>query len=1057
MERMNLFSKKERCYLSVFCYLFFTLCFFPNGIVAQQSEANKFTVMGTVYDERKEPLIGANVSEKGFATNGVSTDMDGKFVLQVSNPNAILHVSYIGYESRDVPIKGSSQLSIILAEDQEILSEVVVVGYGVQKKASLTGAITAVTSSDIITTRNENVQNMLTGKLPGVRVMQKSSEPGAFSNNFDIRGLGTPLIIIDGIPRGHIDRLDANDIESISVLKDASAAVYGVRAANGVVLITTKRGSKGAATLEYSGNFGWQHPSGSVKSTNATDFMTLRNEKMMNNVNGGTLPFTDEDFNAYYNGTKRSTSWWDETLRDWAPQSQHSLNITGGTEAVNYYVSGGFMEQESFFKKNDLKYNRFNIRSNISAQINKYLSVDMNVDGIYDRKSQPYTNSDWILRAMQRAPSIDQVYANNNPEYLKYGMIEGDNPVALSDKSVVGYKQYRKKFFQSSMALTYVIPFIEGLKAKVLYSYDYQSDDNDLYKKAHNLYLYDEASDEYEAKGMASPGEYKKEHFSKENKLYQFSLSYNKTFNNDHNLNALLLYEGAERRGDNIYAQRELSIDLDQLFAGNTEKQIGNQYTGSNDLFTRTNIGIVGKIGYDFQSKYLLDVNFRQDGSSYFQKGKRWGFFPSASIGWRVSEEAFWKNAAINVINNLKIRTSYGKVGDDGDAAYQWLQGYTYPAGGDNNKLPGGYFFDGQFINASASKGIINPDITWYEAKTFNLGLDMEAWNGLAGITFDFFTRYRTGLLTSRAASLPGVVGADLPKENLNSDFTRGFEIELSHRNQFSLMNDDLRYGVKGWVSVTRTKKHHDERSRAGNSYENWKNNNQNRYLGLHWGYADGGRFNSYEQIANSNVYYGRSTLPGDYIYVDWNGDGIINHLDSHPFAFEQGKTPFLSYSFTLNADWKGFDVNALFQGTGMGSIKYVEQLREPMWGNDNSSALTYFMDRWHPENPKVDPFDHTTQWIRGKYAYTGHLSDENSEFNVRSTDYLRLKTLEIGYTLPKHLITKIGVQNIRIYANAYNLFTISDLEMDPEHTSENYGNTYPLNKTYSIGLNVKF
>lgn len=881
------------------------------------------TITGVVKDANGEPIIGANIMVKG-TTNGTITDMDGNFTLQCPS-NAILVISYIGFTEQEISVNGKNEIVISLKEDSQELDELVVVGYGTQKKVTLTGAVAAIKEDELITTKNENAQNMLTGKIPGVRVMQKSAEPGSFNNNFDIRGMGDALVIIDGVPRDNMTRLDPNDIESISVLKDASAAIYGVRAANGVVLITTKKGQSGRVELEYSGNVGWQNPSGAVKSVSAADWMTLKNEKSMHNVNGGTLVYDLDEIEAYRNGTKQGTDWYDAVMRPLAPQTQHSLSVRGGNDKTNYYMSAGYLYQESFLRSNSLDYDRFNVRSNISTKITDRLKVDLNMSGIMDQKDQPYQNSDWIIRAMQRAPATQPIYANNNPDYLLYGWIEGDNPVAMMDADQVGYKKYNNKWFQTSAQVTYDLPWIEGLQAKGMFSYDYQIADNKIYARTYNEYEYDEATNTYTARERESPSTFRREHYTKQSWLYQVSLNYTHTFNEAHNVNGLLLLEGQRRDGDNFFAKREMALDLDQLFAGNTTNQEGNMSTGDNDLYQEANMGLIGKFGYDYKSKYLAEFSFRYDGSSMFASGSRWGFFPSGSIGWRISEENFWKESPLSFINNAKLRASYGKLGDDSAARYQFITGYTYPSSGDYNKRPGGYVFNGSYVNASESKGIINPDITWYIAKTFDVGVDLDAWNGLLGITADYFSRTRTGLLTTRATSLPSVVGASLPQENLNGDFTHGFDLEVSHYNHIG----DFGYNLKAIFSYTRTKDTYIERGESGNSYENWRNNTNERYQNIVWGYGDGGRYTSYEDIANSDIYVGYGTLPGDYKYEDYNGDGIISDLDKYPIGYEN--RPLINFSLNIGADWKGFDLNLLFQGAAMQYNRYIEQLREPM------------------------------------------------------------------------------------------------------------------------------
>lgn len=1006
---------------------------------------------GRVTDVNNEPIIGASVMIDG-TTDGTITDIDGYFSLEIPKGATHLKVSYIGYTAQVVSIGNKTEVNIVMKEDSQMLDEVVVVGYGTQKKVTLTGAVASIKEAELISTKNENTQNMLTGKISGVRVMQKSAEPGSFNNNFDIRGMGDALIIIDGVPRDNMTRLSPNDIESISVLKDASAAIYGVRAANGVVLITTKKGTKDHVELEYSGNIGWQNPSGSVKTVSAADWMTLKNEKSMHNVNGGVLVYPLDEIAAYRNGTKQGTDWYDAVMRPLAPQTQHTLSARGGNEKVQYYLSAGYMYQESFLRSESLDYDRFNLRSNISTKITDRLTVDFNMSGIMDQKDQPYTNADWIIRAMQRAPATQPIYANNNPDYLMYGWIEGDNPVAMMDADQVGSKTYNNKWFQSSIQATYDIPWIQGLQLKGMFSYDYQIADNRIQMKTFNEYEYDAATETYNSRRLQFPGTNTREHFTKQSWLYHVSLNYAHTFAEKHNVSGLLLLEGQRRDGDNFWARREMSLNLDYLFAGNSANQQGNMNTGDNDLYQRANMGLVGKFGYDYKSKYLAEFSFRYDGSSKFGAGSQWGFFPSGSLGWRFSEEAFWKESGLAFINNAKLRASYGKLGDDSASSYQFVTGYTYPAGGGASDRPGGYVFNGSYINAVANKGIANPYITWYIAKTFDVGVDLEAWNGLLGISADYFSRSRTGLLATRATSLPTVVGAGLPQENLNGDFTHGIDLEISHYNRIG----DLNYNIKGLFSYTRTKSTDVERGESGNSYENWRNNSTDRYQNIVWGYGDGGRYTSYNSIANSPIFTGYGTLPGDYRYQDWNGDGIISDLDVHPIGYEN--RPLINFSLNIGADWKGFDLNLLFQGAAMQYNRYIEQLREPMWGNDYSNALDYFMDRWHPVDPTADPYNPNTEWISGEYAYTGTLSNEWSAYNVHNSSYVRLKSAELGYTFPQKWFGRSGIKNLRLYVNGYNLFTIKAVPFDPEHSGNDaWGNLYPLNRTFSIGVNVKF
>jgi len=1016
--------------------------------------AQDMTIGGVVSDDKGTTLPGVSVLVKG-TSRGTTTDTNGRYSLQVPS-NATLVFSLIGYGTQELSTAGKTALNVQLMEESQALNEVVVVGYGTQKKATVTGSVASVKSEEIVTTKNENVQNMLTGKVSGVRITQNSSEPGDFNNSFDIRGLGAPLIIIDGVPRDNIARLDPNDIENISVLKDAAAAVYGVRAANGVVLITTKKGQQGVLQLTYQGNQTWQVPAGLPTSLDAIGYMTLFNEKLMHNPNGRTGEgFPESAFEPYRNGSKVSTDWYTPTIKDVVPQMQHNLSASGGNENTKYFMSAGYTYQDGFLRSGDLNYKRYNIRSNVSSKITKDLTIDLNLSGILDEKNQPYQSAWWIIRSFWRQSPLEPIYANNNPAYIMQTTVDGTNPVAMSNKDVAGYQTHTNRWFQSNISLTYQVPFVAGLQAKALFSYDYNTSDNKLYQRQYDQYTYDAATDIYKATAQQSPSTLRREYYSKPNRLGQLSLNYDRTFN-DHSINALLLFESSVRNGDNFYAQRELSIEIDQLLAGNSNNQQGYMNFDDLALYRNANNGLIGRLNYAYKGKYLAEFSFRRDGSSKFPEGKRYGFFPGGSVGWRISEEGFFKNSsALDFVDNLKLRASYGELGDDGALAYQFLQGYSYPATGDNNKLAPGSVFDGQFINSLQSKGLINPNITWFVSKMANLGVDFDAWQGKLGVVLDVFRRDRSGLLAQRNLSLPSVIGAELPQENLNSDRTQGVDLELNHRNRIGQFN----YFVKGTFSYSRTQNRYVERARAGNSYDNWRNNTNNRYNNVRWGLTDAGRYMSYADLINSPTFVGRNAVVGDYIYEDWNGDGIISDLDWHPIGYDdkdRDDVPLISYGLTLGGSYKGFDLNMLFQGTGLFNVSYIEQLREPLWGG--GSGLAQFLDRWHPVDPNADPYDPNTEWVSGHFAYTGTLPDENSTYNIQDASYLRLKSIELGYTFPEKWISKIGIKGARVFVNGYNILTFTDIKyVDPEHPSSTYGYLYPLNKTYSVGLNVQF
>lgn len=1021
------------------------------------------TVTGVVTDSQNQPVGGATVIVKN--TNvGQLTGINGEYTITAPT-NGTLQFSFVGLTPQEQPINGRTRIDVVMASDDTQIDDVVVVGYGTQKKGSVTGAVAGVKGSEMIQTKNENPLNMLTGRVSGLRVWQKSSEPGTYGANVDIRGMGAALVIIDGIPRSteEFNRLNSADIENVSVLKDGAAAIYGVRAANGVILVTTKKGAAGRAKVSYNGSFTFQKPSGLPVLADPFETMTIYNEKTMNNVDGGNITYQESDFEAYRNGTRRITDWTKLIFSDYAPQTAHDISVSGGTEKNQYYVSLGYFYQEGFFRTGDLNYDKYSLRSNITSQITKGLTFNLNLNGIADERNTPYTSTVDIIRNYWRQGVLYPAYADPENTMLNYeGLDKDENSVAQIDSEISGHRKYRQKYFQSSATLDFdfgtLTPALQGLAAKGMLSFDYRTDDNEIFRKEYSQYAYNKQTGSYDQRIYApsSPNNLKREHFSKQQTLAQIVLNYDRTFG-DHKVGALLGWEVQKRTGDNFYAQSNLAFGSPYLSNGVVDGQVGNMYIGANDLYELANAAMIGRLNYAYDDRYLIEAQFRYDGSSKFSKGNQWGFFPSVSAGWRISEEDFIKNSAsFSFINQLKLRASYGVLGDDGELEYDWATGYTYPATGDNaekgyyGQYAPGYIFGNSFIYGVTPLALPNSNITWFTSRTFNVGIDFEGWNGLFGFSFDYFQRNRKGLFI-RPGDLPTVIGATAPRLNGNSDRQMGMELELTHRNKIGAFS----YNIKGMATITR-RKHQValDKGPYGNSYDQWRNNNlTNRYQGVQFGYESAGRYSGWEDIWGYPIYKDRDLLPGDYKYQDWNGDGQIDGLDEHPFAFDQ--TPWLNFSLSFEASYKNFDLSLLFQGTALGSMEYKEPLYG-IWGDNGGGTLTQYLDRWHPTDPTADPYDPDTEWEEGYYGYTGHYPKPNSSFNRVSTTYLRLKSLEIGYTLPK--FKRLSSMSLRVYANAYNLFTITGVKfVDPEHPDDDLGRMYPLNKTYTLGLSLTF
>ncbi|MDR3142410.1 MAG: TonB-dependent receptor [Tannerellaceae bacterium] len=1017
----------------------------------------QITVTGTVVDEKGEPMPGVSIGIKG-ANARVVTDLDGRFSIAVPDRNTVLSFSFIGYATQEITVGNRRNLSVRLEEDVKLLDEVVVVGYGTQKKATLTGSVAAINNEQLTVTKNINTQNMLTGKLPGLRVIQKTSEPGQFSNQFDIRGLGAPLFIVDGVPRGDFPRMDANDIESISILKDAAAAIYGVRAANGVVLITTKSGIAQKSSIEYSGYYGVQTPAEILEPINAWDRALLFNETTMRNIQNPTKMYDAQYFQDLKDGKMPDTNWYEQVMRDSAPQQQHNIAIRGGGNNVDYYVNLGYNSQGSFFTTNSSNYERYNLRANLNFTIVENLKASVRLNYIMDQTKRQYYDSWSIFSKLWRSKPTDPVYANDTAPYYNHptsGDIE--NVVPLIDTKLSGEKEYKKDILQSNMSLNYTFPFLKGLSTNFMFSYDKTFNDDSSFKKAFDEYTYSVANDSYTVYTRNASTQLTRTFSTSHSKLWNLSLNYDNTFAGVHHVAAMALYEESYGQGYNFHAMRYFSIPIPYLFAGDTDKQEGN----GSGLSESANKAFVGRLNYDFSDKYLLELAFRYDGSSLFPKGKQWGFFPSVQLGYRISEESFIKNN-FSFVDNLKIRGSWGKLGDDSASSFQFIEGYDYPASGGNRNLPSGYVFGNTFINAVGFRNAPNPDITWYTSTMKNIGLDVDLWYQLFGFSVDIFQRDRDGLLDTPSIIVPGTFGSGISQANLNADRTKGFEIELRHHNKISNV---FNYNVSGFVSMTRsllTKKVQPDRT---NSYDYWRNNQVGRYQDIWFGKGATGTYQSYEEIANS-IYSNAGTLPGDPIYQDWNGDGVIDGDDDHPIAttinpgssFQDKRNyPLMNFGMSVQAQYRWLDLILQFQGSAMSYVSYGEQLLEPLAWDGN--ALPILFDRWHPSDPDADPYNPTTAWISGYYPFGKTRAEINSEFNVQSGAYVRLKNAELGFTIPKNIVmSKLRVNNVRLFFNTYNLFTITGVKgLDPEKPTELYGYMYPLNRTFNFGGAITF
>ncbi len=985
-------------------------------------------VRGTVVDGGNKPVPGASVIEKG-TSHGTVTDVDGRFSIDAKN-GTVLEIISLGFVTRTYTVGSENVIYIVLEEDSMLLDETVVVGYGTQVKASITGAVANVTNKDLITTKAISVANTVVGKLPGLRAVQRSGAPGEDMPEIDIRGFGSALIIVDGVERSFA-KLDPNDVESISILKDASAAVYGSKGANGVILVTTKKGAEGRPVFEYNGWAGIQQMTRYPRSYSSYQFAVLTNEAA-NNIG---LPdvYREDQMQRFLTGDGefyKSTDWLDVVTRKTAPVTAHNFSVKGGTKDINYYVSFGVQDQQSYFRSGDWYDRRYNVHANLSAKLAPGLTFAVNTTGRLDRRN--ISGGSGVFYNIMTYKPFGSAWYYGEPAgplmdtYYEYGW-------SVNDERVL----------ESSVSLHWDILPIEGLSAEVKGSYDIYNYRNKNWSPK-NPYRWEpvESGDVVRSAVGSTTGRLNDQMGTNTTKDIQANITYARKFDK-HDVKAMLVYHGTNSTYEWLSGFREFALNLIPLMNyGNDANKTNGGSEGSSLMHA-----FVGRINYAYADKYLAEFVTRADASYLFAADKRWGFFPSASLGWRISQEDFIKDN-LPWLSNLKLRASYGIVGDcSGFSAFQWMTGYIFPGGK--------YLFDEASPTIGLySSGLANKDLTWYKARTANLGLDAGFFGGKLYFEADVFHRYRTGLMASRLATIPYEYGVSLPQENLNSDRTFGFEAVLGHSNSIG----DFSYNIRGNVSLTRSRNVYIERADDPNQIHNWRNNPTERYSGISWGYRMIGQFQDYADILNSPIQDGsgnKSLLPGDFKYEDVNEDGIIDGNDLVPISV--GVTPFAYYALNASLQWKGLDATIFFQGAGGHKLQLGMAFTQPFINEGNCSGLTMWYDQRSYQ-------DEDGQWVIGKLPPVRKAGFANNEasnsYYTLAADYLRLKTLEIGYTIPARLTNKLNISRLRVYANGNNLLTFTKGWMldyiDPENSNSNAW-YYPQAKTYNFGVTITF
>lgn len=989
-------------------------------------------VSGIVTDEKGEPVIGANVSVKG-TTIGTISDAEGHFNMTVPE-NSILTISYIGYVDKAIQVKDKTTFSIALEENTQNLDEVVVVGYGVQKKAVMTGAVSTIGTSDIRKSSTSNLSNALVGRLPGLIAVNGTGEPGVGSKLL-IRGMGTwnnsdPLVMVDGIERDMKD-LDPNEIENISILKDAAAsAVYGARAANGVVLITTKRGKTGKPTIKLDTYYGINNPTRYPELANSYEYASMKNKALeMDGVTfGDPRYFTPEQLEKFRSG-QIDTNWYDETFKKTAAQYYANASVSGGSETVKYFVALGHRNEDALV--DNYSYKQYNFRSNIDAKITERLNLSADVDLIQQTTRSPGYG---VQTLFNYATLMQPQLPSYHPDGKAYN-VNGAHTVEMVHNS--GNEKTGTNNARVTFKADYAIPGLEGLSAKGMFSYgkSYSS-----VKKFFLPYtLYDENEDGVVTNTKVIGEKTTLDEGFNQNSGYSYNvqLNYARMFGK-HDVGALFLYEEESRDVSLFSAYRTNFITnaIPELFAGGDSEKSN---TGSASEWARN--GLVGRVNYAYDSKYMLEASFRYDGSITFPKGKRYGFFPSVSAAWRISSEPFIRNN-FKWIDNLKIRASYGTLGNDQVDLWQYLSVFTFAdkvtIGGVNQN------------SITTYKDLFpNPDITWEKSSTFDIGVEGTLWNGLLGFELDYFNKKTTDILSPRLRSIPETFGATLPDENYGILRNQGVEIVMNH---FNRAGSDFTYHVGFNFSFSRNKVIAFDESESTPDY--------NRVVGRSFTYTSGrrpyaglvgmkavGLFQSQEEIDTWPQQFNGGQKPGDIKYVDVNGDGVVNE-DDMIIVDRYGNIPEIVYGVNLGAGWKGLELSVLFQGAGHKSV-ILDGFGRTMLNQGNNNFFKYLAeDTWTPEN--------TDAKYPRPYVGVNNNNHRNSAIWLRDASYLRLKNIELSYTLPRTVMKKIRVLNeIRVYASGTNLLTFDKLKvMDPESSSAS-AQYYPQQKSVNFGISI--
>lgn len=977
--------------------------------IAQQ---NAKQITGTVSDAGGTPIIGANVVQAG-TTNGTITDVDGKFALSVPVGSKVV-VSYIGYRNQVITVGTSGNYQIVLKEDTEALDEVVVVGYGTQKKVNLTGSVATLSSEKLSNRTSANVTNMLTGQMPGVTIVQTSGQPGSDAGILRVRGIGTmgnssAMVIVDGV-ESTMSSVDPNDIENISVLKDAAAsAIYGVRAANGVVLITTKKGAKGRAIVSYDGYVGWQSASRLPNFLDSYNYALLMNEAYMND--GLSAPYDNTALQKFKDGSDPdnypNSDWLGALLSENGVFNNHHLSIKGGTDKVTYSVAFGYHDKDGLIPNTN--FNRFSTRLSLEAKINKRLKLTSGLAVFRSNQTSPAAGTSNLIHYAYRETPVTPIQLSNG----NWTLFKNEHN-SVAEARDGGYSKLTDNNFQGNVGME--LDIIDGLKLRGIAATTFDMRDNPTHAYTVNYY---QAGSDTPVKTTTNS---LTESDTKEIELnLQAYLDYNKSFGK-HNIGALLGYSQIYNQYRYLTGYRKNlpeSNTLHQINAGETTGQIT---TGTETEYALRSV--FGRINYAYNDRYLFEANLRYDGTSRFPKHNRFGAFPSFSVGWRISEEEFFK---VDWVDNLKLRASWGLLGNQETVdTYGYTTYYPYQTiyefGYDNTF--GGVVSPGVSIGSVMA----NENISWEKTGQWNFGLDAAFFGNRLTFGFDWFRKETRDILLQ--LPVPTMLGVSAPMQNAGKVRNTGIELQVGHNNRVG----DWSYSIGANFSYVSTKI---TDLKGGDT----PGQSVGDPLWTFYGYVCDGIFQTQQEIDSHPTQMTGTPVPGDLKYRDLNGDNVIDSNDRQVLG---SYFPKINFGLNLSVQYKGIDLSALLQGAAAVKGMPVSEIRYAFYNGGKVNEMQ--LNRWTPENPNA---------TYPRLSMSDSRNRVTSSFWVQDASYAKLRNLQVGYTLPAVWTSKFGVSRLRVYCSMDNLFTISGFDgADPEGGSFNY---YPLTKSYSFGLNVTF